>query len=247
MGWVTSFRPQARLERQVERFTVIGAADGESHVVLPTTAVVLGFQFLGRVQAEQQLLSPAGVPGLPAGPRTYSYRGSTGSVLVHFTTQGAATLGVPVDELTNASVSLDALLPRARVAEALERLQEAADDEARVGVVENVLLELPFARDRAVSLAIERLIRPDGPALVAAVARELGLSERQLERRFRARVGLTPKRFASLARFERAVSLANGTSTLAQVAAAAGYFDQSHLSRDFRRFGGGAPSRLRTG
>jgi transcriptional regulator GlxA family with amidase domain len=156
-------------------------------------------------------------------------------------------LGVPVDELTNTSVSLDALLPRARVAEALERLQEAADDEARVAVVADVLLQLPFARDRAVSLAIERLIRPDGPAPVAAVARELGLSERQLERRFRARVGLTPKRFASLARFERAVTLAKGMSTLAQVAAAAGYFDQSHLSRDFRRFAGGAPTRLRTG
>lgn len=72
-------------------------------------------------------------------------------------------------------------------------------------VVESVLLDLPFARDRAVSFAIERLARPHGPALVAAIARELGLSERQLERRFRAQVGRTPKRFASLARFERAV------------------------------------------
>lgn len=244
---MTSFRPQPRLERQVARFEVVGAADGQSLVVLPTTSAVLGLQFRGRVETEEQVLSPAGVTGLQEGPRTYSYRGPTGSVLVHFTPQGAASLGVPVDELTNTSVSLEDLIPRARVAEALERLQEAADDEARVEVVESVLLQLPFARDRAVSLAIERLTRPDGPVLVAAVARELGLSERQLERRFRARVGLTPKRFASLARFERAVTLAKGTLTLAQVAAAAGYFDQSHLSRDFRRFGGGALSRLHTG
>lgn len=228
------------------RFEVIGVSDGQSHVVLPTTSVVLGFQFRGRVQAGEHDLSPAGVTGLQEAPRTYTYRGSTGSVLVRFTAQGAASLGVPVDELTNASVSLDALLPRARVAEALERLQEAVDDQARVQVVENVLLDLPFARDRAVSFAIERLARPHGPERVAAVARELGLSERQLERRFRARVGVTPKLFASLARFQRAVTLAQGTSTLAQVAAAAGYFDQSHLSRDFRRFGGSAPVRLRS-
>jgi hypothetical protein len=70
---VTSFRPQARLLRQMARFEVVGAADGLSHVVLPTTAVVLGFQFLGRVQAEDQVLSPAGVTGLQEGPRTYSY------------------------------------------------------------------------------------------------------------------------------------------------------------------------------
>src|SRR5665213_303471 len=71
------------------------------------------------------------------------------------------------------------------------------------------------------------------------------LSERQLERRFLLRVGMMPKRFARLARFERAVSLMDSASALAAVAQLAGYYDQSHFVREFRAFAGTAPAAWR--
>ena len=79
---------------------------------------------------------------------------------------------------------------------------------------------------------------------MAAVARELGLSERQLERRLLTRTGLTPKRYASLRRFERAASALNGAESLAQLALEAGYYDQSHFIREFSRYAGTSPGRF---
>jgi transcriptional regulator GlxA family with amidase domain len=119
----------------------------------------------------------------------------------------------------------------------------APDDAARVMLVEQLLIELPFARDPVVTCAIARLSEVE--ASVADIARGLGLSERQLERRFVARVGLMPKRFARLVRFERALSLVRSGRSLSAVAQCAGYADQSHMVRDFRSFAGEPPSALR--
>jgi AraC-like DNA-binding protein len=223
----------------------IVASDGGQAVVLPSTSAVLGFQFRGRVQRGSQPLSLAGVTGLQVAAQTYSYAEGTGSVLVRFTAQGVACLGVPAGELTNRSVALDELMAPARVAELGERLIAAPDDGSRVAVVEQLLVELPFARDPVVTHALARLSDVQAPASVADIARELAMSERQLERRFVARVGMMPKRFARLARFERALSLVRSGLSLSSVAQDAGYADQPHLVREFRSFAGEPPSALR--
>jgi AraC-like DNA-binding protein len=72
------------------------------------------------------------------------------------------------------------------------------------------------------------------------------MSERQLERRFLARVGVTPRSWATLRRFERAVALAAATpdAPLTNVALDAGYYDQSHFIRDVRRRAGQRPTTL---
>jgi methylphosphotriester-DNA--protein-cysteine methyltransferase len=57
-------------------------------------------------------------------------------------------------------------------------------------------------------------------------------------------VGVTPKRYASLARFERALQLARGAASLTHAALDAGYYDQSHFIRDFTRFAGGPPGQF---
>jgi AraC-like DNA-binding protein len=223
---------------------VLADAAGD-HPVLPSPGAVLGFQFRGRVRAGDELLSLAGVTGLQERARTYSYLGATGSVLVRFTPQGVARLGVSAAELASRSVPLDELLPRPRAREVTERVAAAPDDRSRVAVVEGFLQELPFARDPLVTRALDRLGDPNGSPPVAAIAAELALSERQLERRFLLRVGVTPKRFARLARFHRAVSLMDAVPGLATVAQHAGYYDQPHFVREFRAFAGTSPAAWR--
>jgi AraC-like DNA-binding protein len=93
--------------------------------------------------------------------------------------------------------------------------------------------ELLLALERAPDLLVERVLEllgagPHEGSLVAGVAR----------------VGITPKRFASLRRFEQAVALARTSPSLTETALAAGYYDQSHFIRDFRRFSGAAPGEL---
>jgi AraC-like DNA-binding protein len=99
--------------------------------------------------------------------------------------------------------------------------------------------------DPAVALALDRWHRTrPGAALasVAVLARDVGLSERTLERRFAARVGYAPVEFRRLARFRRVLLLrAGGVRDWAQLALECGYADQPHLVRDFRAFAGVAP------
>jgi transcriptional regulator GlxA family with amidase domain len=73
------------------------------------------------------------------------------------------------------------------------------------------------------------------------------MSRRQLGRLFRERVGITPKSFGRLGRFQRALRALDGSrhQSLAGVAARAGYFDQAHLCRDFRSFGDTTPAGYR--
>jgi AraC-like DNA-binding protein len=241
---VATFAPHPNLRTSVVAIDVVENAAGEA-AVLPSTSAVLGFQFRGRVRAGDGLLALAGVTGLQESARTYSYLDGTGSVLVRFTAQGAARLGVPPAQLANRSVSLDELVPRLRAEEVTERIAAAPDDASRVAVVEQFLQELPFARDLVVTRALERLSDPNGGLSLAAIAAELALSERQLERRFLLRVGMMPKRFARLARFQRAVSLLDSTPALAAVAQHAGYYDQSHFVREFRAFAGTPPAAWR--
>lgn len=237
--------PLAALRDRVASIEVVHA-DDHALSVLPGTAAVLGLQFEGRVHAEHGPLSVAGVTGIQRRARRYEYRGRTGSVLVRFTPQGVACLGVPVSELSDRSVALDQLLPPATVRAVTQQLMDARDERARVAAVQQLLLALPLRADPAVAQALVRLGSDrdaDEPARVSAVARALGLSERQLERRFLQRVGVTPKRFASLRRFERAVALARTSSSLTAAALAAGYYDQSHFIREFRRLVGTSPGR----
>lgn len=81
---------------------------------------------------------------------------------------------------------------------------------------------------------------------MATVAGDLGVSERQLRRVFREEAGLSPKTFAKLTRFHRALSVASeeGETSWASIAAAVGYYDQAHLIAEFRAIAGTTPRAL---
>ena len=85
--------------------------------------------------------------------------------------------------------------------------------------------------------------RSGGACRVDDVAREVALSPRQLRTLMRAEIGLSPKQLCRSFRFDTAVAhLSRGTGSLADVAAAAGYADQSHLTREFRQMAGCSPT-----
>ena len=79
---------------------------------------------------------------------------------------------------------------------------------------------------------------------VAELGSALGLSERQLRRRFADAVGYGPKTLARVLRFQRFLFLAGSGNDLARLAISAGYADQAHLTRECRRLSGRTPSEL---
>ena len=117
---------------------------------------------------------------------------------------------------------------------------------ARIGAVSNCLRRHLDERrlDRHVRAAVTLIRRRRGAGSVDDVARRIGVSRRHLERRFQEVVGISPKRFARIARFQQALrTLEACTSSQrgAATAAACGYADQAHFIRDFGELAGCSP------
>lgn len=96
-----------------------------------------------------------------------------------------------------------------------------------------------LAIDSAITFAVTAL---DRGARVGPLVERLGLSPKRFIERFEAQVGLTPKRFARIRRFQRVLTLIGGTSDWTERALQSGYFDQSHMIRDFQELAGTSPS-----
>jgi AraC-like DNA-binding protein len=99
----------------------------------------------------------------------------------------------------------------------------------------------PRARARAI---VAEATRQPAATTVRRLAARLGLGERQVERELNRHVGLRPKMLLRIARFQHALSLARADESLSwsAVAARAGYYDQAHLTHEFRRFAACTPS-----
>lgn len=157
---------------------------------------------------------------------------------------GGSMLGWPLAELRDQRVALPEL--GLRLGEDLDGQLDPARALKSVAAGAFRLVD-GGTPDRAVQAAVVRLRAPT--QRVEHVAAELGLSERQLRRRFLAAVGYGPKTLQRVLRLERFRARAGATAsdapgTLAGAAFAAGYADQAHLARECRALTGLTPRQL---
>ena len=222
---------------------------------LPTGRAVLLFNLGGELRIEDAAGSRtrfSSGSGLYSGPsREYVISETDGAqegVHIELTLPGARLLlGRPLEELGDRLVDPVDLLG----AEALDlvgRLSEAPSQSHRLALLERMVeerLALTARRPlRDLIWAWHRLQASGGRVTIGALAEGLGCSRKHLTLRFRHEFGMSPKLLARILRFDRAVRLigAGRVAGLADLAAASGYADQAHLSREFRIFAGSAPT-----
>lgn len=188
------------------------------------------------------------VAGLTDGPVLVGHAGSARCLQVDLTPLGARRiLGLPLVELANRSVPIEAVLGRDG-AGLVQRIGDAATWQERFAIVDAALLaRLSDAADvdAEVAWSLGRIVASGGTAAIGELAVELGWSHRRLIARYRDAVGLSPKVVARIVRFERACAGLRGGAGPAAVAAECGFFDQAHLSREVREFAGITPTELR--
>lgn len=226
------FPPSADLARQIECWWRFRLEDGDpdipDHIVMPDGTVRLAFERFAdggeRVvmvgPSERVIVTPMRRGSLYGGARLYP-----GS--------GLLPPGLTLDSMRDRLIEADELADGFRGWCRDMLLGLVLDGPAAAeAVFRHGCLETP-ASDPIVAEAVARIVAVDGRVKVADLARDMGIGERRLHRRFAARVGFCPKVFARIRRVRHACILAQASGlTLAQAALASGYADQAHLARD---------------
>jgi len=194
---------------------------------------------------EHRRYSGALVSGAYQRPFVIDTREHASVIGVHFKPGGAFPFfRESAGRLADAHVDLDTLFG-ASARELRERLCASKTPAQRFGILEIALISRllrPPKRHGAVQVGLACLMR--GGTSVANVAARVELSHRRFIQVFTAEVGMTPKLFARVRRFQRVVALAkqDPSPDWGHLALACGYFDQSHLVRDFVTFSGLSPT-----
>jgi AraC-like DNA-binding protein len=226
--------------------------DALPHVVLPDGCISLVLNFGAPLAPAPDAGSTAvenrhGLLGEVRRPLRVMAQGEVDLVGVRLVP--GATLGlsrVPFAELVD-RVAREAVLT-SPLSSLVRTLESAAANE-RMPLLVDGLKQLGRQDEPPRSLvqtAVRRITAAQGNIRIDALAATLGVSRRNLERLFSLHLGFSPKSLCDVLRFQSALQLARqaATTNWADIACAAGYFDQSHLIRDFRRFSGTTPSGL---
>lgn len=231
----------------------ITGADPGVHVGLPSTSLTvvipldepLHVQHIGDAR-------PAGydavVAGLHTSPVAIHHDGNQFGVQLALSPPGARLLlGHPSAAIGSRSQEIADVLGQ-EVSATIDRMRACPTWPERFALLDEVLLRrlpdltpsMPPEAVRAWRLAVD----PD--CSVAALAREVGWSERNLQKRFLAEYGVSPGEVGRMRRFSRSAELvANRQLSLADAAARAGYADQAHMTRAWTRYAGLPPARWR--
>jgi transcriptional regulator GlxA family with amidase domain len=158
-------------------------------------------------------------------------------------------LNLAASEMRDTRVRLDEFWGDRDARELAERVAAHPDDRGRARELESAVRRLAAIARPVDDVALEVAARLNQPhaASVRDLSRAVGLSERQIHRRCMAAFGYGPAVLTRILRLQRALQLARshqGPLRLAQLAAAAGYFDQQHLAHEVRAIMATTPTKL---
>src|SRR5215510_7848456 len=247
-----NFSPLDTLKPFVEEISLIENDSSEtSFRILPdgSPTIILG---LDKSELGNDWLKPGRCSLAFGGVQTRTLkkrlpRGTTG-VSVRFKINGAAPFfPIPLSEIANRHVHVNDLWPGASE-RLLESLFAAENHPERIALLQNALVNRlesceEFSSIRIVRAAV-KLAQQAGMRRVGDLAKRIGVSDRHLNRVFQNAVGISPKQFVRILRFQQVVKVARQNAALnwAEIAADTEYYDQSHLIGEFKRLTGMTPA-----
>ncbi len=243
-----SYTPSDALKPFVRSIAIQEMPEVTTYKVLPDTGIVLGFQYRGRLSRieahTETTLSVSGISGLANTGRIFKNSPQIGTILVFFKDAGAAPFfKSPLHELFGKSLSLDNLMLQSELWCLEDQLGSAKSDAQRITAVEKFLLGRITSRetDKLVLGALALIHKTKGNIRIQELMAQLNISQSPLEKRFRQIVGTSPKKFATIVRFKNVIQQYDPSNSLTELAFQAGFYDQSHFSKEFKSFTGDTP------
>lgn len=246
-------RPGGLLRRYVREILWISSARPRAQVLLPETTLTMVLRQSGSVSLLNEPLPDAIISGLQIRSRRVEHGANSSIVVIRFTEiGGAAILRDRADLLYNRTAPLEAVLPKPEIEEVQNTLAGTRERQKQAAALEQFLRRRIYNRNHTSRLdvspqieAAARMIRgAHGRHSIATIAHRTAMSLSALERQFRATVGASPKQLSRVARLHYVCGLWDTGRSLTEIAAEAGYTDQSHMVRDFQLFTGTSPTQF---
>jgi AraC-like DNA-binding protein len=177
--------------------------------------------------------------------------GVSGIIAARFHPDGFAPFAsLPVNEMTNKAVALNLFFENADSFE--KDVLIAPGNESRIKIIETFLLDRLYSTetaDRISKSSVEILLSCNGNVSVDELARQLNINRRQLERKFSAIIGVSPRQLSKVIRLQSTLKMLEQKkfSSLTSLAYENGYYDQAHFIKDFREFTGVSPKEFYAG
>lgn len=167
-----------------------------------------------------------------------SLSGKTGMILIVFKPHGVKSFfNFPITELLNENLSLQDLANNDAI-ELNDKLFNSSTNDQRINHLENFLIQRLIQNEDfdRVDHAVKMIKNSKGQIKTHEIAQEVCLGIKQFERIFSKHVGLNPKKFTSIIRFQNVIQMKRKykTSNMYQLAFDNGYYDQSHFIHDFK-------------
>ena len=244
--------PTEQLKAYIKYFVVSENTLESEYKVLPTSGLVIGFQYKGQLSTIKDNaisnLKSAGSTGIADSYKMFKNSPDTGTVLVYFTEVGFTHFTLhPANELFNLSLSMDDIFDKNRVEEVENNLAIATSDKQRIKVVEQFLLSQlkDIETDKLIIEAVKLIYQSKGTIRIKELTEKLFISQSPFEKRFRKVVGTTAKKFASIIRFNSVLDNLSETKTLTEICYEKNFFDQAHFIKDFKQFTGETPENFK--
>lgn len=211
-------------------------------------AFILGDDIKRYTSDEEFVIQPrAMVLGQITEPFFIEPTGYVNSFAVRFYPYGLASfLSTPIKALANKETPLTNLFGEETARALAERIINAEDTEARIAVIEGFLLTKlsdQVSIDHIVKATVDTMFSCGGTISIAEMLKRDSSKRRQLERRFAAQVGISPKQLSKVIRLQSVLSLIlnQQSERLCRIAYDSDYYDQAHFIRDFKEFTGMTP------
>ena len=246
------FIPTEPLQPYVKYFVVSENELENQYKVLPSSGMVIGFQYKGKLvtvkDGKESKLTSAGITGITDSYKIFKNPTDIGTVLVYFSETGFTHFASnPAHELFNLSISLDDIFEKKEVESVEEKLAIAATDQQRIKIIEQFLLSQlkDIQADKLIVEAVKLIYKSNGTIRIKELNEKLFISQSPFEKRFRKVVGTTPKKFASIVRFNSVHNNLNNTKSLTEICYENKFFDQAHFIKDFKQFTGDTPENFK--
>jgi AraC-like DNA-binding protein len=211
--------------------------------LLPMGTIELVIDVSGRFNA------PAGISGPHSEAFIIERRSQDELLGIHFHPGGIFPfVDFPCGVLHGLHISLAELWGEREANDLVCRLHEAPTVDSKFVTLERWLWSVarrPVKRHAAVDFALREFRKDAGLSSSALMADRVGFSQRRFIQLFRDEVGLTPKLYSRIRRFQKVIQVVQKREAVrdwVDVALECGYFDQSHFNHDFREFAGLTPT-----